>query len=77
MGFLLDALNADQPFFLTVAPIGPHTHAEEVDVGGPPVWTNPQPAKRHEHLFQDVKIPRRPSFNAARVSQHRPYATRI
>ncbi|TWU74251.1 hypothetical protein ED733_004433 [Metarhizium rileyi] len=52
--FLGNATAAGKPFFLGVAPIGPHANKG---------FTTPIPAERHEDLFPDVKIPRSPSFN--------------
>ncbi|GKZ31401.1 hypothetical protein AbraIFM66950_011977 [Aspergillus brasiliensis] len=65
---LLDeAVTAQKPFFLTVAPIAPHCN---VFMNGTGLDANPKfdfsapiPAKRHEDLFPDVKVPRTPSFN--------------
>ncbi|KAK4575180.1 hypothetical protein LTR86_001032 [Recurvomyces mirabilis] len=72
-GFLQDGLKGfekdGKPFFLVVAPIAPHTNvhfnekihgnfSEKSVVQSPPV-----PAKRHEHLFEDVVVPRTPHFN--------------
>ena len=73
-GFLDDALrelkDAGKPFFLTTAPTAPHSDVnikrniidgdftEHSNVQSPPV-----PAKRHEHLFKDAKVPRTPNFN--------------
>lgn len=69
LGFLQDGLDGDRPFFLTVAPIAPHSN---VDVGtfdgeGPPVMTEPIPLDRHKALFRDVKIPRTEHFNPDQV----------
>ncbi|VBB81242.1 Putative arylsulfatase [Podospora comata] len=77
LGFVDEAVRADSPFFLGIAPVAPHSNVESNTLGddmgddwgnlpdieefakfGPPV-----PAKRHEHLFKDVKIPRTPNFN--------------
>ncbi|KAK6388126.1 hypothetical protein LTR65_008134 [Meristemomyces frigidus] len=71
-GFLDDAMGDQQerPFFLTIAPTAPHSnvhiHSHKIDdefteksvTQSPPV-----PAERHEHLFEDVKVPRTPHFN--------------
>lgn len=61
-----------KPFFLTVAPSAPHGNL--VMKGG--VGSNfssiefspPIPAKRHENLFQDEKVPRTRGFNPDVVS---------
>lgn len=73
--FLDEAISADEPFFLTIAPNAPHSNVafleEKGDGGfnlhsiraGPPI-----PAKRHEHLFKDAIVPRTPNFNPDEVS---------
>lgn len=73
-GFLDDAITSledeNKPFFLTVAPIAPHSDViirREIINGkvtakgatqAPPI-----PAHRHKHLFEDVVVPRTPNFN--------------
>lgn len=50
-----------KPFFLGVAPIGPHsTIRQDIDNGG---FSNPIPAQRHRHLYNDTIIPRTDNFN--------------
>lgn len=67
LGFLDDALAGERPFFLTVAPVAPHSN---IDPNGPGyVMTAPVPAERHRHLFKDVKVPRTKSFNPDEVRQ--------
>ncbi len=62
VGFLDDAIQAsDRPFFLGVAPIAPHS--ETITSNGAAVFNAPVPAKRHEHLFANVTVPRTPNFN--------------
>ncbi|KAK0388593.1 hypothetical protein NLU13_4836 [Sarocladium strictum] len=59
--FLDEAIrDKDTPFFLTIAPVAPHadvTLYPEIIAGPPKVHP------RHEHLFQDYKIPRTANFN--------------
>ncbi|KAJ5902580.1 hypothetical protein N7495_003108 [Penicillium taxi] len=63
-GFLDDALEGERPFFVTVSPVAPHSNIDPHGLGaGPVVMTEPVPLKRHEHLFEDVKVPRTESFN--------------
>lgn len=66
-GLLGEAVKADKPFFLTLAPIGPHSNINVKDLLTPPfggiVFDAPIPAKRHENLFPDVKVPRTANFN--------------
>ena len=64
-GLLDEGVKSDKPFFLTVAPVAPHSN---VNPNAPPsprgeVWTPPVPADRHKHLFPDAKIPRKANFN--------------
>ncbi|CAK7198755.1 hypothetical protein SEUCBS139899_001419 [Sporothrix eucalyptigena] len=72
-GFLEDAaanLKADgTPFFLGIAPVAPHSNVELTKLSGDledildAKFTPPIAAKRHEHLFADLKVPRTPHFN--------------
>ncbi|PYH95468.1 arylsulfatase [Aspergillus ellipticus CBS 707.79] len=65
LGLLDDALASDSPFFVTVAPIAPHSNIDldGVGDGASPQMTEPLPAPRHADLFPDVKVPRTPNFN--------------
>lgn len=66
LGFLDDAIAAkDRPFFLGVAPIAPHS--ETITNPRPAEFNPPVPAKRHEHLFENVTVPRTPGFNPSTV----------
>lgn len=61
---LLDeAITAGKPFFLGVAPIAPHSDVSADRHVGLPMMTEPVPAKRHEGLFKNVKVPRTDNFN--------------
>lgn len=53
----------DKPFFLGVAPIAPHSDIDPNRHAGIPKMTEPIPAARHAHLFQDVQVPRTDNFN--------------
>lgn len=64
--FLDEASRSDRPFFLGVAPIAPHTDVEFL-TDRLVKFIPPIPAKRHEGLFPDAKIPRGPSFNPEEV----------
>ncbi|KAI8629350.1 arylsulfatase precursor [Xylariaceae sp. FL1651] len=57
LGFLDDAIAAAKPFFVGVAPIGPHAQT------GSRGWDPPVPAQRHEDLFPGLKAPRTSNFN--------------
>lgn len=62
-GFLDEAMLHREPFFVGVAPIGPHSEfrtgeGDTVLYTGPPKY-----ASRHGHLFKDYKIPRTENFN--------------
>ncbi|KAF4963398.1 hypothetical protein FZEAL_10938 [Fusarium zealandicum] len=64
LGFLDDAAAESRPFFLGVAPIGPHAFSIGGETGGAPGGDNsPIPAKRHEHLFPSITVPRGYNFN--------------
>lgn len=54
----------DQPFFLGIAPIAPHSDLVQVPYSG----GAPKYAKRHAHLFKDYKIPRGSNFNPEKVT---------
>jgi hypothetical protein len=78
-GLLDDAVRdlPNKPFFLTVAPIGPHSNVvikEEESLGEARSirFGEPIAAERHRHLFQDVKVPRNANFNPDRVRGHIP-----
>ncbi|OTA85472.1 hypothetical protein M434DRAFT_377137 [Hypoxylon sp. CO27-5] len=71
-GLLEEAVNARKPFFLVAAPIAPHanvvmngtSHEGPRDPDNLPFeFTEPVPAKRHEHLFKDERVPRTANFN--------------
>jgi len=71
-GFLDDAAKGSRPFFIGLAPVAPHSDVTpKILDGGPPPdriekyvgFSPPIPAKRHEHLFKDVRVPRTPHFN--------------
>ncbi|KAI9277062.1 alkaline-phosphatase-like protein [Phascolomyces articulosus] len=54
----------DNPFFLWVAPMAPHGQFKFEEGGLENIFSEPPiSAARHAHLFEDVKIPRRPNFN--------------
>ncbi|KAL7625776.1 hypothetical protein AAE478_004999 [Parahypoxylon ruwenzoriense] len=69
----INGLEADgKPFFLAVAPIAPHANVKFLpssslvsasDGGSFVLFTEPVPAERHKHLFQDAKVPRTANFN--------------
>lgn len=54
----------DSPFFLTVAPIAPHSVWVIEPENKLSYLLAPEAAERHKHLFVDYKIPRDESFNA-------------
>lgn len=63
---LLDeAMSHPEPWFLTVAPIAPHSNAIFDETTNISYLAAPVAAPRHEHLFHDYKIPRGKSFNRA------------
>lgn len=69
LGFLDDALEGDRPFFVTVAPIAPHSNLNPTALDRPDqiVMGAPIPLERHQHLFPGVKVPRTENFNPDEV----------
>lgn len=64
-GFLKEALADDKPWFLTAAPIAPHS---DVKIDPPTFEVSPPPyPERHAHLFKDYHIPRTANFNPEKV----------
>jgi arylsulfatase A-like enzyme len=61
-GFIDEAAESNEPFFLVAAPIAPHSNVGP-RVNGAPAFTAPISAARHEHLFKDAKVPRTANFN--------------
>lgn len=79
LGFLDEAASSSAPFFLGIAPVAPHCNVWENTTHGSSavrvsgaltdlVFTPPIPAKRHEELFKDVKVPRTDNFNPDKPS---------
>lgn len=68
-GLLEEGVNSNKPFFLTLAPVAPHSNVEPRNPGAPnrdktpTLMTAPVPAERHKHLFPGVKVPRKANFN--------------
>lgn len=66
-GFLEDAMrdyHADnKPFFLTVAPIAPHSNIEKIGGFADAKYGAPIPAPRHAHLFEKEIVPRSGNWN--------------
>lgn len=60
--YLEQAASSGQPFFVGIAPIGPHAQTANG------VFSDPVPAHRHRHLFADEIAPRKASFNPAAAS---------
>jgi arylsulfatase A-like enzyme len=69
-GFLEDAVASEKPFFLTIAPVAPHSNVKFARAGtngsiqkddvelSPPI-----PAERHRNLFENALVPRHANFN--------------
>lgn len=71
-GFLEDAVKTEEPFFLAIAPVAPHSNVDVhggnlIDPEASFTVTPPISAKKHEHLFKDVEIPRTQHFNPEKV----------
>ncbi|HEX6683609.1 MAG TPA: sulfatase [Candidatus Limnocylindrales bacterium] len=58
--FIENHANGTRPFFLSWAPLAPHT---EVGTGLDLNFRNPRPAPRHRGQFNDEPLPRPPAFN--------------
>lgn len=63
LGFVDTVVNSSRPFFIGIAPTGPHA---AVSTTGE--FTKPIPATRHQNLFPDAKVPRTKNFNPEKVS---------
>ncbi|XEV01814.1 hypothetical protein FSHL1_007101 [Fusarium sambucinum] len=59
---LEEAIDSNNPFFVAIAPIAPHSNIDVDRVPGS-AMTIPIPAERHSHLFEGVKVPRTDNFN--------------
>ncbi|KAF3010388.1 hypothetical protein E8E15_001426 [Penicillium rubens] len=69
LGFLDDALAGERPFFLAVSPVAPHSNVDPGNITSENFYMSaPIPLERHEHLFQDVRIPRTANFNSDQPS---------
>lgn len=60
INFIEDAHAARKPFFVGIAPIAPHVQTNN------PI-KHPVPAKRHEGLFPNSRVPRTGNFNPNKV----------
>lgn len=58
--WLDEAAWQSSPFFMGVAPVGPHA---EVARDPELAFFPPVPATRHKHMFPGLKVPRTPNFN--------------
>jgi arylsulfatase A-like enzyme len=58
------AARKKRPFFLSLAPIAPHTRAETARAEGTPAV----PAPRYANVFADAPLPRYPNFDEADLS---------
>ncbi|GME66155.1 Arylsulphatase [Neofusicoccum parvum] len=68
LAFLTDAHAASRPFFLGIAPIGPHADTLYPAGATTPIFTIPKPATRHAAAFPNASVPRSPNFNPAAPS---------
>jgi N-acetylglucosamine-6-sulfatase len=73
-GFLDDAVKAQKPFFLTAAPVAPHSNLDSIPdrngsdvLNGTILSSPPISAPRHSHLFPDAVVPRHANFNPDEV----------
>ncbi|KAJ5882628.1 uncharacterized protein N7529_001300 [Penicillium soppii] len=64
LSFLDDALDGERPFFLAVSPVAPHSNVDPGAIASGQIYMSaPIPLQRHEHLFEDVRVPRNKNFN--------------
>ncbi|KAK6814360.1 hypothetical protein RU639_009474 [Aspergillus parasiticus] len=67
LGLLDDAVaeSHERPFFLTIAPIAPHSNFEMTNASDYTTFrfSAPIPLERHKDLFPDAKVPRTEHFN--------------
>lgn len=81
LGLIDEALELDNPFFLTIATNAPHSNVgsfqvsviDPDDIGS--LMTAPIPAERHKDLFKNVVVPRTKNFNPDTVCSY--YAPHI
>lgn len=72
LGFLDDAVEGKRPFFVTIAPVAPHSNIDpSVMRSGEATMSAPIPMERHQHLFENVTVPRTKHFNPEEVRIHR------
>ena len=65
------AMEGEKPFFLYYAPIAAHRETDYEEFGGIrdiPLDADPRPPERYEETYDDVELPRDPSFNEEDVS---------
>lgn len=63
LDYLDEALLEDSPFFVGIAPIGPHSHVPSERKPGAPMMHIPASHPRHSLLFQTEQYPRDESWN--------------
>lgn len=78
--FVRDGTERSEPFFLSLAPLAPHTESRGSRRGTGPrrersgrpadagTASNPRPAPRHRGRFADARLPMPPSFNEEDIS---------
>lgn len=69
-GFLEEAIAAEEPFFLGIAPIAPHSNMASTGAS----FSVPQYASRHANLFNNVTVPRTKNFNPDKVCCRSPFS---
>ena len=67
LDYIDEAHKAGKPFFVGIAPIGPHMQTWSAgQVPNPPEHL-PISAPRHSHMFPNVKVPSTKNFNPTEV----------
>jgi hypothetical protein len=84
LGLLDEAVNVGGPFFLTVAPIGPHANMHfpdpraaclsglAADEAITAAFSKPRPQPKYQDAFPGAQVPRTPDFNPKVVSSFYP-----
>lgn len=71
LGFLDAAVEGERPFFVTIAPVAPHSNVDPRAIqSGEVTMSAPIPMERHQHLFDNVTVPRTKHFNPNEVRIH-------
>jgi arylsulfatase len=65
--YINDVHKAGKPFFVGIAPIGPHVQTWSGDATPTPPEHLPISAPRHSHMFPNITVPPTKNFNPSKV----------